>query len=565
MDVKKSQKLPPLFQVYQSDISHINLPARLNFPFYYDPHELCKIAATEVQKILTEQQEWVHNFGIDPKKEGMVIGKMFGVLVVQSECGTIGFLAAFSGKLAERNHIDPFVPTVYDMLTKDGHFRTEEKILNAYNEELESLCNNEDYLRKIDQLKQVKEEAQKELSEIKELKKKAKKERKKLREEALDLLEEERTQLFEKLRIESIKSNYFLKDKIAEWDKKISDVQYQVDKYQHRIDELKVLRKIKSNELQQYLFSQYKFLNQEGEEKSLLDIFKSTQSATPPAGAGECAAPKLFQYAFQHKLKPLSIAEFWWGQSPKSEVRKHKHYYPACRGKCEPILQHMLQGVPIESNPMLSNPAKGKKLSIVHEDDEIIIINKPYEFLSVPGKNIEDSVWTRMKSRLPNATGPLIVHRLDMSTSGLMIIAKTKDTHKYLQRQFLKRTVKKRYVALLDGIPEEQEGIINLPLRVDLNNRPQQLVCHQHGKTAITKWTIIGMKGRQAKVFFYPQTGRTHQLRVHAAHHKGLNCPIVGDDLYGQKGKRLHLHAQSIQFIHPLSRQWVSYQVDPDF
>jgi tRNA pseudouridine32 synthase / 23S rRNA pseudouridine746 synthase len=259
------------------------------------------------------------------------------------------------------------------------------------------------------------------------------------------------------------------------------------------------------------------------------------------------------------------MAEFWWGVSPKSEIRKHGQFYPACRGKCEPILAHMLDGLDVEKNPMLTNHAEGKEIEIIYEDDSILVINKPAEFLSVPGKNVEDSVLARIKNKLPEATGPLIVHRLDMSTSGLILIAKNKEVHKDLQNQFIERTVKKQYVALLEGIVSKDEGLIDLPLRVDLDNRPYQIVCYEYGKSAQTKWKVIERLNDQTKVNFYPITGRTHQLRVHAAHKFGLNTPIVGDDLYGSREKRLYLHAESIEFIHPVSKKTLKVQVEPDF
>ncbi|MND52220.1 Ribosomal large subunit pseudouridine synthase A [compost metagenome] len=259
------------------------------------------------------------------------------------------------------------------------------------------------------------------------------------------------------------------------------------------------------------------------------------------------------------------MAEFWWGQSPKSEIRIHGQFYPACRGKCEPILAHMLEGVEMDENPMLTNPAEGRDVEIVYEDEALVVVNKPAEFLSVPGKNVQDSVYERMRLKYPNATGPLIVHRLDMSTSGIMLVAKTKESHKVLQEQFIKRTIKKRYIALLDGVVESEEGFIDLPLRVDLDNRPHQLVCYEYGKPACTKWEVVERKNNKTKIHFYPITGRTHQLRVHAAHPMGLNSPIVGDDLYGNKGERLHLHAEWIEFKHPTSKEIMTIQVEAEF
>ncbi|WP_333877300.1 RluA family pseudouridine synthase [Flavobacterium sp.] len=342
------------------------------------------------------------------------------------------------------------------------------------------------------------------------------------------------------------------------WQYKINDAREQLAYYTNQINALKEARKEKSSALQQRLFNEYAFLNQYQELKSLGEIF----NGNPPAGAGECAAPKLLHYAFQHDLKPIAMAEFWWGQSPKSEVRKHQQFYPACTGKCEPILKHMLKGMPVDDNPFAVNWAEGKNLEIVFEDDYLLVINKPAEFLSVPGKQVSDSVQTRIQALHPNA---LVVHRLDMSTSGLLLIAKSNAIHKNLQAQFIKRKVKKRYVALLDGFLMENKGIIDLPLRVDLDNRPNQIVCFDYGKPAQTQWEVVERRNNQTMVYFYPITGRTHQLRVHAAHSLGLNCPIIGDDLYGTKAHRLHLHAQSLTFAHPVSKQEMTIAKEAEF
>ena len=332
------------------------------------------------------------------------------------------------------------------------------------------------------------------------------------------------------------------------WKEEITKAKQKVDAFQSKINQLKEERKAKSAALQQKLFQQYSFLNQNGETKSLGAIFEDN----PPASAGECAAPKLLQYAFAHQLKPIALAEFWWGQSPKSEIRKHGHFYPACTGKCKPILAHMLDGMELDDNPLLQNPAENKELTFLYDDDYLSVVHKPAEFLSVPGKSIQDSVYSRYKEKFPEATGPLIVHRLDMSTSGILLLAKSTETYLNLQAQFMKRTVQKRYVALLSGKIEQDSGEINLPLRVDLDNRPNQLVCYQYGKPAKTLWNVIERRENTTLVHFHPITGRTHQLRVHAAHPEGLNTPIVGDDLYGTKADRLFLHAEAIRFWHPV-------------
>ena len=259
------------------------------------------------------------------------------------------------------------------------------------------------------------------------------------------------------------------------------------------------------------------------------------------------------------------MAEFWWGPAPKSAIRQHKNYYPSCYSKCQPILGHMLQGLVVDENPLLVNPAQGKDLTIVHQDDDILVVNKPAEFLSVPGKNIEDSVYLRIKTQFPQASGPLIVHRLDMSTSGLLVIALNKRAHKALQKQFIERTVEKRYVALVTGNVEAESGTIELPLRLDLDDKPRQLVCYQHGKASTTYWKVLARENNITRLHLYPKTGRTHQLRVHCAHKLGLNMPIVGDDHYGDKAERLHLHAEYLALRHPISREEMTFEVPAEF
>jgi tRNA pseudouridine32 synthase/23S rRNA pseudouridine746 synthase len=333
------------------------------------------------------------------------------------------------------------------------------------------------------------------------------------------------------------------------------------------ITELKSQRKSLSATLQYRIFNQYQFLNKQLEAKSLVDIFAETALKTPPAGAGECAAPKLLQYAFQQQLTPIAMAEFWWGASPKSEVKKHQQFYPACTGKCQPILKHMLAEMQLDTNPLIHQYGEGKKIDIIYQDQDILIINKPTEFLSVPGKELSDSVYLRIKQQYPDATGPLIVHRLDMSTSGLMVIALNPLANKYLQKQFIHREVHKQYVALIEGLPLQNEGEIHLALRGDFYDRPKQIVCHQDGKQAHTLWQVLKRypEKNQTRVLLTPHTGRTHQLRVHCAHAEGLNMPIVGDDLYGVRGGRLHLHAQSLQITHPVSKEVMTFKVEPEF
>ncbi len=442
-----------------------------------------------------------------------------------------------------------FVPPVYDVLTKNGVFLKTEEKNNQINKELSSLESNYQYLKCKKEFlttQQLNEDLlHKEQSEIKKRRKLRKQESK--QDNQLNINEEFYLREYE----------VYLKSKIIPLKKEYTD-------YQQQINLLKQERKNLSSSGQQEIFKQYQFLNSKKETQNLLDIFKDSKQNIP-AGSGDCCAPKLLQYAFLNDLTPICMAEFWWGKPSSTSIRKHQNYYSACTGKCKPILKHMLQGLVVNENPIIESLQAKKEIEIIFEDDYLLVINKPHELLSVVGKDIKDSVYSRIKKQYPNATGPLVVHRLDMSTSGILLIAKNENIHKALQAQFINRTIKKRYVALLDGILKKKEGEINLPLRVDLDDRPKQLVCYKHGKPALTKWEIIEIKDKKTKVYFYPITGRTHQLRVHAAHNLGLNIPIAGDDLYGAKSNRLHLHAEKIEFRHPVTKKMIEFISPAEF
>ncbi len=553
------------FTSFKAAIDAYISPERFTFPFYYQPHPLCLLAANELQQYLKTQQEWQHNFGITGDKKN-AIGKMFGVLLVQNKHNEIGYLAAFSGKLASKNHLPKFVPPVFDMLAKDSFFLAQQIEINLINEQIEILENNPQLAVLTTTLQTEIDTSQRQLAAHREKIIAGRKTRKAQRAAAeIELNTDDLLKIKEQLGQESIKEKLQLRDLNLYWGERTQKAEDKLKQLTNEITALKNQRKELSAALQKKLFDQYQFLNVQGKFKSLCDIFQETAQVTPPAGAGECATPKLLHYAFKHSLKPLAMAEFWWGASPKSEIRKHQNFYPACQGKCQPILEHMLEGTSLDDNPLLINPALGKTIDIIYQDEVMLVINKPAEFLSVPGKSIEDSVYLRIKQSFLKATGPLIVHRLDMSTSGLMVIALSKEAHKDLQKQFIKRTVKKRYVALLEGLIKEDKGIIDLPLRVDLDDRPRQLVCYEHGRQAQTEWQVIERKNHQTKIYFYPVTGRTHQLRVHSAHIKGLNTPIIGDDLYGNKGTRLHLHAETLEFTHPITKELMHFQINAKF
>ncbi|MCZ4338893.1 RluA family pseudouridine synthase [Shewanella colwelliana] len=553
------------FTLFKSPIDSYQLPERFTFPFYYEPHPLCVLAAAELQTYLSTQTDWQHNFGLGNDKAN-VIGKMFGVLLVRNNRGELGYLAAFSGKLAEQNLINGFVPPVFDMLTEDGFFHAEQQAINQLTYELTHLEDSTELSMLREQLAALVQAADDELEAMRATIIEGRKARKLKRTQAeAELNPQELAVLNLQLGQESVAQKNQLKAIKAHWDSGIATVNASLQRLENEIESLKARRAMQSNVLQQKLFAQYRFLNQAGELRDLNQIFKDAPTHQPPAGAGECAAPKLLQYAFSHGFTPLAIAEFWWGASPKSEVKQHKNFYGACQGKCQPILSHMLDGIEMDDNPLLANPAEGKSIEIIYQDEAIVVVNKPAEFLSVPGKNISDSVYARMKALFPMATGPLIVHRLDMSTSGLMVIALTREANKSLAQQFIARTVEKRYVAQVAGVVEGEQGEISLPLRVDLDDRPRQLVCYEHGKHAHTQWQVKSRSVGQTMLYLYPHTGRTHQLRVHCAHHDGLHLPIIGDDLYGGKANRLHLHAQRLVLNHPLTNERMIFEVDVDF
>ncbi|WP_286754419.1 MULTISPECIES: RluA family pseudouridine synthase [Sphingobacterium] len=553
------------FHKFKQDISAIELPTRFTFPFCYEPHPLAVTAAKELQYYIETQEDWTHNFGLDSAMEGLAIGKMFGVLVVRNQHNELGYLAAVSGKLAGSNKHHYFVPPIFDMLEENSFFLNEEVHLNALNRKIERLENSEELADTQRNLDRLKNEWDKSLDELKSKLRIQKKERKETRTKLkVSLSDAEYELLMEDMRSQSLKDKQQLQRFQYDMHLALETESNHLQQLLSTITALKEERKTRSGNLQKQLFEQYNFRNAKGQRKNVVDIFHEFDTITPPAGSGECAAPKLLQYAYENQLTPLALAEFWWGCSPASEIRRHKNYYPACRKKCEPILGYMLQGLVVDPNPMQQETTLDIALPQIYEDEDIIIINKPAEFLSVPGIYVKDSVYNRILQRYPKA-GPIIIHRLDMSTSGLLVVAKNKEAHKFIQDQFIQHTIKKTYIALLDGIIEAPSGLIDLPLRVDLDDRPRQMVCYTYGKPAQTKWEKIAIENNQTRIRFYPLTGRTHQLRMHAVHPNGLNTPIVGDDLYGKKANRLHLHAASITFIHPRFKKEMTFEIEPDF
>ncbi|PWH86318.1 RluA family pseudouridine synthase [Brumimicrobium oceani] len=558
-------KNPSRFISFSKDFTALSLPQKFTYPFYYTPHPLATLAAEQLQCYI-EKQNWNHNFGIEPNQEGLEIGKMFGVLVVENEGGQLGYLAAFSGKLANSNHHKHFVPPVFDMLTDGSFFLEGELKINDINARISEIEKDEQYLNLKEDFRSRKEKLITEEENLREEMRNAKAQRKKIRlEQKTKLNPSEYENLLEELAKESIAYKTKLADFKRYYSVQIAEIDKKLKPFSNELNDLLQKRKTDSAQLQQRLFKSYKFLNYNGNEKALLDIFKDTAFRKPPAGAGECAAPKLLHYAFKNNLKPIAMAEFWWGAPPGTEIRQHKQYYPACLGKCKPILSHMLEGIEVEPNPLLSNPGIDKVITTVYEDDYILVINKPYDLLSVPGKEIYDSVYARIKKQYPNAEGPLLIHRLDMSTSGILIIAKDIESHRILQQQFIKRTVEKSYTALLDGYLKETQGTIDLPLILDVLDRPRQKVDFEKGKSARTEWRVLERKKGMTRIELIPVTGRTHQLRVHCAHIKGLNTPIKGDDLYGKVSDRLYLHATTLKIKHPATKEEMFFEAQPEF
>lgn len=536
------------------DVDVDELPKEFTYPFNYQPHPLALKAAEKLQQYLMER-DWGHNFGFDKDQDGKPTGKMFGVLVVEKN-GKTGYLWGFSGRLAGTPIHDDFVPPVFNILDENSFYRKGEKHLSALNEKVEVLLNSAEYLAIKKQVIATKGQFEKDLVILKSKQSDQKKLRKKLREQASD-------EILAELNQESMQAHFELKEFKKNWQSVIAKLDNELSEYERVISEAKAERKNFSNGLQQQIFAAFSFRNAQGKSQDLNDIFGKLD-APIPSGAGECSAPKLLQFAYIHNLKPIAMAEFWWGSPPQNIIRKHGHFYPACKSKCKPILGHMLQGLNVAPNP-LEEDHKEYFLEVIYEDEDLLAVNKPEGLLSVPGKTNRASVLSIIQSQVQELEGPIIVHRLDMSTSGIMLLAKNTASYHHLQQQFADKTVRKKYLAILDDVLKATSGTISLPLRVDLDNRPQQMVCYEHGKEAITNYEFIERKGKRSKVAFYPVTGRTHQLRVHSAHPKGLNMPIVGDDLYGKIDKRLMLHAQEITFIHPTSQKVMKLKTSDPF
>ena len=587
-------------------------PRQFTYPFCYDVDPLAEAASLELQRYIADADLMSTEKGC---------GKMFGVLVVEyeDEEGALqrGFLAAYSGLLGGRNDWPYFVPPVFDAQQPDGHFKRTEREISAINHEIAAIEHDPEYLQSVEQHEQTKKRLQAEVDAFKAEVDAAKVRRDARRKSGEPLSEEEQAEM--------IRESQFMKAELRRRRKAMEQANSTLHiPHSTFLKSLQRKRKQMSDELQRWLFSAYRMLNAKGEERDLIDIFREYTHAMPPAGAGDCCAPKLLQYAYLHRLRPVCMAEFWWGESPASEIRHHLHYYPACRSKCLPILTHMLKGLDVAPNP-LAKKRHTAEPRVLYADEYIMVVDKPAGMLSVPGKaesmkseasdsaniSVEEyfanlqlptnSQFTteqftigeadNSKLKIQNSKFLKAAHRLDMDTSGLLVLARTEEAYVELQRQFASRETMKRYEAVLSGVPTQNSKLktqnssaqpsgcleaISLPLIADINDRPRQRVDMEHGKPALTLYNIVEVRAVDANtavayttkkvdkgrtlIHLYPKTGRTHQLRVHCAHPLGLACPILGDPLYGiERADRMYLHAAELTFRHPVTGETMHF------
>lgn len=596
---------PLLFPLACEDVGQY-ADLKMNDPFDYTPHPLCLAAVRKAMPM------------IEQLMQGEREGKMFGVLVVRTgkegtadDDGELHFLVAYSGQVRGRSDWPGFVPAVFDYLQPDGYFKQHEAEITKLNREISRREQEPARLSTAEALAQAKKDAAARLNDWQRQMFEARERRRAIRATGEVTAEQE---------AELIRESQFMKAEYRRMKKQASEqidaLQAQMETFNAPIGEMKTERRRRSDELQQWLFSHFEMVNSQGERRNLIDIFRETSLGRPPSGAGECCEPKLLQYAHQHGLQPVQMAMLWVGPSPKVEIRHHGRFYPACRGKCLPILTWMGYG---ESPSPQPHPAKenhgptstsgdhggglkSNELPVLYEDDEIVVVNKPAGLLTIPGISEYYSVWSIMRSRYPDSDSPFIVHRLDQPTSGLLVISKTRAAHRELQRQFMEREVQKRYVALLERSSQDNRSwsverevrsedssaaernltphftlntphltpnslrVIALPLYSDPLNRPYQSVDRERGKAAVTEFEIIGETDGHARVALWPKTGRTHQLRVHCAHADGLGNPILGDMLYGSmEARRLFLHAESISFRHPRTGEPMTFSAPAEF
>jgi tRNA pseudouridine32 synthase/23S rRNA pseudouridine746 synthase len=534
------------------------------FPSPFDelgPHALARRAAEVMQ---AELRAGFIAPGIPSAMlEGPEGGKMFGVLVVQRPDGRIGFLRSFSGMLAGRWELPGFVPPLFDREARNRVEPSGEAVVKALLARAEALQSSPE-LAELRTCHEAQKARHAEEWEAMRVRHEQRRQRRHARRAELTasstLTEAARREALHALDQESRGDKAERRRLDAAHEEERRALEPKRARMERRLQALERLRRIVCRALMKRLHDTYGVPNARGERRPLRALFAPGE---PPSGAADCAAPKLLAHAFTHGLRPLALAEFWWGTPPSSGGRVSGAFYAACRDKCGPLLPFMLEGLHVAPPRAFSPPpVVAEDLPIVFEDAWLVVVDKPAGLLSVPGKDesVTDSVLARLRARYPHATGPLLVHRLDLDTSGLLVAALDSRTHAALQRQFVHREVQKRYVAWLAGAVRGEQGTIDFPMRVDLDDRPRQIHDPVHGKPAVTRWQVLQRRGERTRVALFPHTGRTHQLRVHAAHPLGLGAPIVGDRLYGHPDDRLMLHAEWLSFLHPGTGQRVSFE-----
>ena len=568
-------------------------------PFRYIPDKLVKLAG---QLVIDRLAQWASLPEGSPEKHiesSFAEGKMLGVLV----CRT-GFLAAFSGTVKGPEgrvtaSVDGFVPPIIDLTEDNGHFKRKEAVITQMNKAIEILSASTELEELRKEFQEASETRDAEIETLQNRIRFSKMQRDEIRSETADpgkLDELIRESQFQKAELKRCKDR---------WKSHISEIKDRINEFEDTINDLKARRSAKSDTLQKWIFENAIVNNGAGESSSIWEIF-SREGLIPPGGTGDCAAPKLLNYAFIHGLEPLAMGEFWYGTSPDTAVRTHGHFYPSCTSKCGPLLGYMMKGLrsPVEPvmtyrHPLMSGVTQKSEATEsslpttfgnLYEDESIIVVEKPSGMPSVPGLDgrisLQEILTSGMAGRNDSSPGTIhAVHRLDMDTSGVMVFAKSAEAAVNLRRQFEDHTVRKTYMAKVSpdtDIPSKTgKGAIDLPLSPDYDERPRQKVDFTQGKPAHTEYEIIRTnEDGTSDILLYPYTGRTHQLRVHCAHHLGLGRPIVGDLLYGghsvyecNSGNcmetntkvlpgRLCLHALSITFLHPETGQELTFTSD---
>lgn len=585
-------------------------------PFRYVPHPLVRTAAAQV---LERLKTWKHMPEGSPERaieHSFAEGKMLGVLVCRKmehngsdngeirpegngrcvsaeDSSTLCYLAAFSGTVRGADgrvtaSVDGFVPPIIDLTSPEGHFKLKEAEISQINQRISELSSSSNLSNLKESYQRMLAQQESEISAMQEQLRLSKIRREEIRKSNTDTATE----------AELIKESQFQKAQLKrlkdKWKEALAETGAQISASETEISALKKERAERSDELQKWIFENALVHNAIGEVSSIWEVFNA-DGLIPPGGTGDCAAPKLLEYAYRNRLQPLAMGEFWYGLSPETAVRTHGHFYPSCTSKCGPLLSYMMQGLSIQNN----NPTALGAPLIIHEDEAVIVVEKPSGMPSVPGLDGRKSLleWltehatdqSHIASDHSINSAPLkfqvhSVHRLDMDTSGIMVYAKTEAAALHLRKQFEEHTIRKTYIARLDTKHDQpiegQTGTIQLPLSPDYDERPRQKVDFKQGKPAHTDYKIMQTNpDGTTDIQLYPLTGRTHQLRVHCAHTLGLARPIAGDLLYGahtancfqempwecqsqhqhqhqhQSGdiSRLCLHALSITFIHPLT------------